>query len=109
MSPRKKTIDVTIMGRSYKVACSDEERDDLMAAVALLDRKMSEIKTAGKVASTERIVVMAALNMANELLQAKSSAPHAPSNRVDLESMRGRMQSMQAVLDEALAPQEKLL
>ncbi len=109
MSARKKTVDVTIMGRSYKVACSDEEREDLMAAVAMLDRKMSEIKTAGKVSSTERIAVMAALNMANELLQVKNASPHAPSSRVDLESMRGRMQSMQAVLDEALAPQEKLL
>ncbi len=109
MSARKKTVDVTIMGRSYKVACSDDERDDLMAAVALLDRKMSEIKTAGKVASTERIAVMAALNMANELLQTRKAPVHGPASRVDLESMRGRMQSMQAVLDEALAPQEKLL
>ena len=69
MSAKKKTVDVTIMGRSYKVACSDDERDDLMSAVALLDRKMSEIKTAGKVASTERIAVMAALNITHELIQ----------------------------------------
>ncbi len=109
MSAKKKTVEVTIMGRGYKVACSDDERDDLMAAVALLDRKMSEIKTAGKVASTERIAVMAALNMANELLQVKNSSPGAPASSVDLESMRGRMQSMQAALDEALAPQERLL
>jgi cell division protein ZapA len=108
MSARKKTVDVTIMGRTYKVACSDDERVDLLAAVALLDRKMSEIKSAGKVASAERIAVMAALNMAHELLQSKG-APSMAAGGVDLEGMRRRMEIMQAVLDEALAPQERLL
>ena len=105
---KKKTLDVSIMGRTYKVACSEEERDDLLAAVALLDRKMSEIKSAGKVASAERIAVMAALNIAHELLQSKGTTGDGASS-VDLDSMRRRMVAMQAVLDEALAPQEKLL
>jgi cell division protein ZapA len=108
MSARKKTLDVNIMGRAYKVACSDDERDDLLAAVSMLDRKMNEIKSAGKVASAERIAVMAALNMAHELLQSKGASSGTNSS-VDLDSMRRRMESMQAVLDEALAPQEKLL
>ena len=69
MSARKNTLDVTIMGRTYKVACSDDEREDLLLAVSLLDRKMNEIKVAGKVASAERIAVMAALNIANELMR----------------------------------------
>ena len=105
---KKKTLDVSIMGRTYKVACTEEERDDLLAAVALLDRKMSEIKSAGKVASAERIAVMAALNIAHELLQSKGTTGDGASG-VDLDSMRRRMVAMQAVLDEALAPQEKLL
>ncbi len=108
---KKKTVDVTIMGRTYKVACSDDEREDLLAAVGVLDRKMSEIKTAGRVASTERSAGMAALNMAHELLQSKNASADAPvsASGVDLESMRRRMQHMQAVLDEALAPHERLL
>jgi cell division protein ZapA len=108
MSAKKKTVDVSIMGRTYKVACPDEERDDLLAAVALLDRKMIEIKTAGKVASAERIAVMAALNMAHELLESRGASA-STSGGVDLQSMRRRMESMQAVLEAALAPQEKLL
>ena len=55
MSTTPKSLDVTIMGRSYKVACEDQERAELLEAVAYLDRKMSEIKSAGKVASIERI------------------------------------------------------
>src|SRR5438552_4726070 len=108
MNQKSKTLDVTIMGRTYKVACSEEERNALLSAVAYLDRKMSEIKSAGKVASAERIAVMAALNIAHELLQSKGTGGDAASG-VDLDSMRRRMVAMQAVLDEALAPQEKLL
>ena len=104
MSTRKNTLEVTIMGRIYKVACSDEEREDLLSAVSLLDRKMTEIKAAGKVASAERIAVMAALNIANELLTSKGAG-----TGIDLESYRRKIKQMQVTLDNALEPQEKLL
>jgi len=99
MNQKSKTLDVTIMGRTYKVACSDEERNALLSAVAYLDRKMTEIKNAGRVASVERIAVMAALNIAHELL---SSRNHAGG--FDIEGLRRRMAAMEATLDQALAP-----
>jgi cell division protein ZapA len=99
MNQKSKTLDVTIMGRTYKVACSDEERNALLSAVAYLDRKMTEIKSAGRVASAERIAVMAALNIAHELL---SSRNHASG--FDMEGLRRRMAAMEATLDQALAP-----
>ena len=99
MNQKSKTLDVTIMGRTYKVACSEEERNALLSAVAYLDRKMSEIKSAGRVASAERIAVMAALNIAHELL---SSRNHASG--FDIEGLRRRMAAMEATLDQALAP-----
>ena len=87
------------MGHTYKVACSDDEREALLSAVAYLDRKMSEIKSAGKVASSERIAVMAALNITHELLTAKNNA-----SGFDIEGLRRRMAAMEATLDQALAP-----
>ena len=63
-----KTVEVNLLGRTYRVACSDEEREALMQAVAYLDGKMNEIRKAGKVMGAERIAVMAALNVAHELL-----------------------------------------
>ncbi|HTQ75013.1 MAG TPA: cell division protein ZapA [Burkholderiales bacterium] len=99
MNQKSKTLDVTIMGRTYKVACSDEERNALLAAVAYLDRKMTEIKNAGRVASAERIAVMAALNIAHELLSSRSNA-----SGFDMEGLRRRMAAMEATLDQALAP-----
>ncbi len=107
MSTKPKTLDVTIMGRSYKVACVDDEREGLLAAVSHLDEKMNEIKTSGKVASAERIAVMAALNIAHELLQIRESKSSGDS--FDNDGLKRRMNSMQALLDEVLVPQDRLL
>ena len=107
MSAKPNTLDVTIMGRNYKVACAEEERTGLLAAVAHLDEKMTEIKTSGKVASAERIAVMAALNIAHELLQLRDAK--SASGGFDIDGLKRRMNSMQALLDEVLVPQDRLL
>lgn len=97
-----KNIDVTILDRQYRVACPDEEREELMASVAYLDKKMREIKGTGKIAGADRVAVMAALNITHELLSAKTGAGF------DLGEYKRRMQSMNSLVDEAIASQEKL-
>lgn len=105
-------IDVTIFGRQYKVACSEDERAELVEAVGYLDKKMREIRDRGKVAGVDRIAVMAALNIAHELLRERQtsriSTPSAPDNAVDDNGARRRIQAMQAAIDQTLAGQEKL-
>ena len=71
MAEAAKTVEVNLLGRTYRVACEDREREALMQAVAYLDGKMNEIRKAGKVMGAERIAVMAALNVAHELLTVK--------------------------------------
>ncbi len=104
---KAKTLDVDIMGRSYKVACADDERENLLKAVAYLDNKMNEIKSAGKVASAERIAVMAGLNIAHEFLELHNDAAQQAS--FDMEALKRRIKLMQAMLDQAIVPQERLL
>ncbi len=65
-------VDVSIMGREFRVACTDDEYEALMSAVSFLDRKMREIRDSGKVIGIERIAIMAALNIAHELLTTRS-------------------------------------
>jgi cell division protein ZapA len=101
VTEKSKALDVNIMGRTYKVACAEEEREALLQAVAYLDRKMNEIKGAGKVAGLERIAVMAALNITHEFLSQKVGG-------FDMGELRRRMALMQATLDEALSQQDKL-
>jgi cell division protein ZapA len=102
MADGAKTIDVSLLGRSYRVACEDSEREALLQAVAYLDGKMNEIKTAGKVAGSERIAVMAALNIAHELLSTKLGGGF------DIGMAKRRIAAIEAQLDSALAGQEKL-
>jgi cell division protein ZapA len=112
MSDKNKALDVSIMGKTYKVTCADEEREALLRAVAYLDQKMGEIKSGGRVGTAERIAVMAALNIAHELLEARGerrSAATAGPDGFDMTEVKRRMASMRAALDQALAPQEKLL
>ncbi len=107
------TLDVTIFGREYKVACSENERAELAEAVAYLDRKMREIRDRGKVAGIDRIAVMAALNIAHDLLRERqanraSTQSLPPQNAIDEDTARRRIQAMQAAIDQTLAGQEKL-
>jgi cell division protein ZapA len=101
-SDAAKTIEVTLLGRTYRVACGDGEREALMQAVAYLDGKMNEIRKNGKVMGAERIAVMAALNVAHELLSVKIGSG------VDVGQAKRRLSAIESQLDAAIAKQEKL-
>jgi cell division protein ZapA len=112
---RQVTLDIHLLGRDYKVACSEHERAELQEAVAFLDKRMREIRETGKTAGVDRIAVMAALNIANDLLrERKRPAPEpvvvesSSANEIDGTAARRRIQSMHAAIDQALAGQEKL-
>jgi cell division protein ZapA len=98
----QKTVEVNLLGRSYRVACDDNEREALMAAVAYLDGKMNEIRKSGKVMGAERIAVMAALNVAHELLSMKLGSG------IDMGSAKRRLIELESQIDAAIAKQEKL-
>ncbi len=98
----KNTLDVKILDRELRVACPEEEQEALLSAVTYLNKKMTEIRDAGKIANVERIAIMAALNIAHELLSTKVG------RGVDLADLTRRMSSMQAAIDQALAEQENL-
>ena len=97
-----KTIEVNLLGRTYRVACEDGEREALMQAVAYLDAKMNEIRKAGKVMGAERIAVMAALNVARELLSVKLGGGY------DMGQAKRRLSNIESQLDAAIAKQENL-
>jgi cell division protein ZapA len=106
MDDRSLTLDVTILGREYRVACKESECEELKQAVQFLDRRMREIRDSAKVAGTERIAVMAALNIAHELLRTKSAAP--ATSGFDSSAIQRRISAMQTAIDRAMAEQEKL-
>ncbi|HZX81698.1 MAG TPA: cell division protein ZapA [Lysobacter sp.] len=64
-------VNVRLLDREYTVGCTPEQRDGLLAAAKLLDNKMREIRGSNRMAGVDRIAVLAALNLAHELLQVR--------------------------------------
>ncbi len=71
MSQDPARVSVRILDRDYMVACPHEERPALLDAAEYLNARMREVRDSGKVVGLDRIAVMVALNMANELLQVR--------------------------------------
>ncbi|WP_290705159.1 cell division protein ZapA [Amphritea sp.] len=82
MSNSPRNISVSLMGKEYMVACPAEAEPELLKAAAYLDKKMQEIKASGRIIGTEKVAVMAALNIAYELHNNQTSEQQAISNRL---------------------------
>jgi cell division protein ZapA len=95
-------VTVRILEKEYNVACPVEEKASLLASAELLNIKMREIRDSGKVVGLDRVAVMAALNLANELLRAQSQDEEL-KNIVGL-----RIRAMREHLDSALGPGKQL-
>ncbi|MGH8378201.1 MAG: cell division protein ZapA [Gammaproteobacteria bacterium] len=77
MSEDLARVTVRILDKEYQVACPDHEREALLQSAELLNRKMHEIREAGKVVGLDRVAVMAALNLSHEILQAQTAVNEA--------------------------------
>jgi cell division protein ZapA len=95
-------VTIKILEKEYNVACPIEEKASLLASAELLNGKMREIRDSGKVVGLDRVAVMAALNLANELLKARGQDEEL-KNIVGL-----RIRAMREHLDSALGPAKQL-
>jgi len=98
----KDSLELSILGRSYRVGCKPDERAELIACARYVDQKMESIRAAGKVLGADRIAVLAALQITQELMAAKNS------DGVSIVELRRRLRDLNALADDMLAPQEKL-
>jgi cell division protein ZapA len=97
-----KSLQISIMGREFRVACPEDEQAGLLEAVDYLNRKMLEIRDGGKIIGLERIAIMAALNIAHEMLSMKVGGAF------DMGDLKRRMTRMETVIDQAMAEQPNL-
>lgn len=98
-----KQLDVSIMGREFRLACQAQEESTLLQAVQMLDEKMHEIRAAGKVVGLEKIAIMAALNIAHELLHVR-----VDGSDFDIGTIQRKIQNMNETIDAALQEQRAL-
>ena len=106
-----RSVSVHIMGREYNIACPPEEQEHLIASAEYLHERMSAIRRRGRSMGVERIAIMAALNMAREILDSKiadapagkrKSAANATATPDD-DTVRDRLKQMELSIDQALA------
>jgi cell division protein ZapA len=64
-------VTIRILDKEYQVGCTPDERNALVASAELLNVRMKQIRDGGRVVGLERIAVMAALNIANDLLRSQ--------------------------------------
>ncbi len=69
-------VSVQILGKEYLIACPPAEREDLQKAAALLAARLTEVRDASKVIGTDRLLIMTALNMANDLAKLQVRDEH---------------------------------
>lgn len=94
MNERTARVSIRVLEKEYQVACPVEERTDLLDAAEFLNSKMREIRDSGSVLGLDRIAVMAALNLANELLKVRKNESHGDHDMVDrVQRLRERVES----------------
>ena len=95
-NPTSETISVAILDREYQFACEAGERKALRDAAIFLDERMRSIKGAGRLMTLERIAVMTALNLSDELLKSQQTEQHRK------ETVDNRIRMLADELDDAL-------
>ncbi|NOR20706.1 MAG: cell division protein ZapA [Xanthomonadales bacterium] len=96
VKPNSEPISVEILDRQYQFACSSEEAVALQEAAVYLDERMRSIKDAGRLMALERIAVMTALNLSDELLRLQKHEKHRKEN------LDTRIRMLADELDDAL-------
>jgi cell division protein ZapA len=89
-------VTVYILDKEYRISCMPEERESLLQSAAYVDGQMREIRQSGRVIGTERIAVMAALNIANDLLTSQKSKDDST------QTITRRIKSLQEKIEIAL-------
>lgn len=93
MSDRTVRVSVRILEKEYQVACLPEERSELLDSAEFLNGKMRDIRDAGNIVGLDRIAVMAALNLAHELLKRNRSDAIDSEVTERVRQMRERVES----------------
>jgi cell division protein ZapA len=87
-------VNIRILDKEYQVACPPEERSALMDSADLLNLRMREIRDSGRIVGLERIAVMAALNIANELIRSRDRGEVLETKaKAKVKAMRERVET----------------
>ncbi len=102
MAEESRQVEITLLGREYRVSCPAGQEGKLLEAAMLLDARMREVQEAGKLLGAEKIAITAALNIAHDYLFANESKGY------DLHEARRRIRDIDQRLDRCFYEQDSL-
>jgi len=97
MSAASEPVTVRILEREYRVMCAPADRRALMESALFLDQQMREIRDTGRITSMEKIAVMCALNLSEEILKLRQESSERQ------EKIDQRISDLAGQLDRAMA------
>lgn len=93
---------VSILDKEYRVSCGANEKDDLVASAQYLDSKMKSLRDSIGVVGTDRLAVIAALNITHEMLQSQGAAQHLNSD------IKSRLEALGKKIEDSLGQGDQL-
>ncbi len=85
------TVSVYVLDKEHKISCPPQEQEALLKSAEYLNKKMQEVRSNGKVLGVESIAVIAALNIAHELLsQAEKTKSYCSQD--DIENLLSKIE-----------------
>lgn len=92
MPPTSKTIHVSIIGKDYPVSCPEGQEEQLLASARYVNEKMQRIRAGSRSVGLDRVAVMAALNIAHELMQLQIQHQQPPAAQPESVRQQGTPQ-----------------
>lgn len=96
-------VEVSLLGRYFTIGTPESEQGTLKEAVRLLEEKVKTIQSQGKIVETDKIAIMAALNIAHDLLKTKVG------EGLEMEEFQRKIRSMSEAADKALQESQQTL
>lgn len=96
----KNTVNISIMGREFCIACPADKKEEIELAAAYLNEKIQEVKTEGKVVDSDRVTIIAALKITHELLILREGSGF------DMDEFKRRIVTLKKKVDEVIANKE---
>lgn len=99
---QEQIVSIKILDRHYKIKCPSEEASNLQASARYVDTQMRKLKQSGSVTQTDRIAVVTALNICNELMSLKKQRSD------NVHSLNRQIEQMQNRIESALSFEEEI-
>lgn len=102
MSNAEHVIAISIMDRTYQIKCPQEEAAQLQESAKYLNAEMRKVNQSSQSVNTERLAIVAALNIAHELMMLKNQ------KNTYIDSMHEQIKSLQYRIQKFLNAKEEV-